>query len=74
METWNATDTAPGLAWAYPERIRADVAAALPLTDQVIVILHSGFEYIEEPSEPQIAAAHAAIEAARNEAAAVLKR
>jgi poly-gamma-glutamate capsule biosynthesis protein CapA/YwtB (metallophosphatase superfamily) len=63
VQTWNATDTAPGLAWAYPERIRADVAAALPLTDQVIVILHSGFEYIEEPSEPQIAAAHAAIEA-----------
>ena len=63
VETWNATEAAPGLAWGYPERIRADVAAALPLADQVIVILHSGFEYIEEPSEPQIAAAHAAIEA-----------
>ena len=63
VETWNATATAPGLAWGYPERIRADVAAALPLADHVIVILHSGFEYIEEPSAPQIAAAHAAIEA-----------
>lgn len=63
VETWNATEVSPGLAWGYPERIRADVAAALPLVDHVIVILHSGFEYIEEPSEPQIAAAHAAIEA-----------
>lgn len=63
VETWNATDMAPGMAWAYPERVRADVAAAVPLADHVIVILHSGFEYIEEPSEPQIAAAHAAIEA-----------
>ncbi|MBP7997663.1 MAG: CapA family protein [Chloroflexi bacterium] len=63
VETWNATTAAPGLAWGYPERIRADVAAAVPLADHVIVILHSGFEYIEEPSEPQIAAAHAAIEA-----------
>lgn len=63
VETWNATATEPGMAWAYPERIREDVAAALPLADHVIVILHSGFEYIEEPSEPQIAAAYAAIEA-----------
>lgn len=63
VETWDAAESTPGLAWAYPERVREGVAAALPLADHVIVILHSGFEYIEEPSEPQVAAARAAIEA-----------
>ncbi|MFW9877072.1 MAG: CapA family protein, partial [Candidatus Thorarchaeota archaeon] len=61
-ETWTATAESPGLAWARPERIRADVAAALLVADQVIVMLHSGLEYVEAPSDPQIAAARAAID------------
>ncbi len=63
VETWDATDTAPGLAWAYPERITADVTAAKEQADLVIVILHSGFEYVEAPSAPQVAASYAAIDA-----------
>lgn len=60
---WTATADAPGLAWADPERVRADVAAIRPEVDLVVVILHSGYEYIEEPSEPQVAAARAAVDA-----------
>jgi poly-gamma-glutamate capsule biosynthesis protein CapA/YwtB (metallophosphatase superfamily) len=62
-QTWTATADEPGLAWAEPERIQADVAAVRPEVDLVVVILHSGYEYIEEPSEPQVAAARAAVDA-----------
>lgn len=61
--SWTATADAPGLAWADPERVRTDVAAIRPEVDLVVVILHSGYEYIEEPSEPQVAAARAAVDA-----------
>lgn len=61
--SWTATADGPGLAWADPERIREDVAAVRDEVDLVVVILHSGYEYIEEPSEPQVAAAQAAAEA-----------
>ncbi len=62
-QSWTATADAPGLAWADPARITADVAAIRPQVDLVVVILHSGYEYIEEPSEPQVAAARAAVDA-----------
>lgn len=62
-QTWTATADAPGLAWADPARVAADVAAVRPDADLVVVILHSGYEYIEEPSEPQVAAARAAVDA-----------
>ena len=39
------------------------MAAVRPEVDLVVVILHSGYEYIEEPSEPQVAAARAAVDA-----------
>ncbi|MBP6017286.1 MAG: CapA family protein [Candidatus Promineofilum sp.] len=62
-QSWTATADAPGLAWADPARVSADVAAIRSEVDLVVVILHSGYEYIEEPSEEQVAAAHAAIDA-----------
>ena len=62
-QSWTATETTPGLAWAHPEQIRADVAAARQQADHVIVLLHSGYEYVPAPSEQQKAAAHAAINA-----------
>ena len=61
--TWTATDTASGLAWGYPEWVAADVTAVRPQADVVIVLLHSGYEYQENPSPPQMAAAKAAIDA-----------
>lgn len=63
VEDWNATESTPGLAWAYPERIAADVSAAREKADLVIVVLHSGFEYVDAPSDPQVAASYAAIDA-----------
>jgi poly-gamma-glutamate synthesis protein (capsule biosynthesis protein) len=62
-ESWTATDDAPGLAWARPEWITEDITAVRTQADLVIVILHSGYEYIEEPSLEQVAAAEAAIAA-----------
>lgn len=62
-QSWTAAAGTPGLAWADPERIRADIAAVRPLADLVVVQLHSGYEYIEEPSEEQVAAARAAVDA-----------
>jgi poly-gamma-glutamate capsule biosynthesis protein CapA/YwtB (metallophosphatase superfamily) len=60
---WVADETDPGVAWAEPEQIRKDVSSARSFVDIVIVLLHSGYEYIPEPNEIQVAAAHAAIEA-----------
>ncbi len=62
-ESWTATETAPGVAWANPEEIMADVTAVRDQTDLIIVILHSGLEYVEQPAPEQIAAAYAAIDA-----------
>lgn len=61
-QIWMASDSSPGLAWAHPNIIIQDVARAAQDADIVIVVLHSGYEYVEAPSEPQIAAAHAAID------------
>lgn len=63
VATWDATDTMPGLAWGEPDIVAADVTAVRDQVDLVVVVLHSGFEYIEEPSEPQAAISHAAIDA-----------
>ena len=60
---WTATENSPGLAWGEPEQIAADVTAVRPAADLVIVVLHSGYEYVEAPSPPQMAAARAAIDA-----------
>jgi len=60
---WEATADSPGLAWGDPEIIAEDVAAIRPDVDLVIVILHSGYEYIAEPSPDQVAAARAAVAA-----------
>jgi poly-gamma-glutamate synthesis protein (capsule biosynthesis protein) len=63
VKTWDATETTPGLAWGEPDVVAADVTAVRPQADLVVVVLHSGYEYIEEPSEPQAAVARAAIDA-----------
>ncbi len=60
---WIAGENRPGVAWAEPMRIHTDVTAALSQAELVVVILHSGYENVIQPSPPQVAAAHAAIEA-----------
>jgi poly-gamma-glutamate capsule biosynthesis protein CapA/YwtB (metallophosphatase superfamily) len=61
--SWTATDSSPGIAWADPPVISADIASIRDQVDLVIVLLHSGFEYQQTPSEPQQAAARAAVDA-----------
>lgn len=60
---WTATAAKPGVAWAEPERIKQDVRAVLEQADVVVVLLHSGYENVADPSPPQRAAARAAVEA-----------
>jgi poly-gamma-glutamate synthesis protein (capsule biosynthesis protein) len=42
--SWTATATSPGVAWADPAQIEADVTAAKRKADLVIVLLHGGLE------------------------------
>jgi poly-gamma-glutamate capsule biosynthesis protein CapA/YwtB (metallophosphatase superfamily) len=63
---WTATNTSPGIAWADPEQITADVSAAKSQADVVIVLLHAGYEvdaYIHPVTPQQQSLAHAAIDA-----------
>jgi len=63
--TWAATADQPGLAWADPDQIKIDVAAARQQADVVVVLLHSGIEigkYIPTISANHRADAYAAIE------------
>jgi poly-gamma-glutamate synthesis protein (capsule biosynthesis protein) len=62
-QSWTATESQPGLAWGTPQEIAADVAAAANSADHVIVLLHSGYEYVPAPSPEQRAAAYAAVDA-----------
>lgn len=62
-ESWTAAPATPGVAWALPDVISADVQALAGVVDQVVVVLHSGYEYQAAPSPPQMAAARAAIDA-----------
>jgi poly-gamma-glutamate capsule biosynthesis protein CapA/YwtB (metallophosphatase superfamily) len=61
--TWTATEMKAGVAWAEPEQIRSGIEAARAIADLVIIMLHSGYEYISAPSPPQQLAAHYAIDA-----------
>lgn len=62
-QSWEAKGDQPGVAWAEPGRIAADVAAARRQADLVIVLLHSGYEGVQLPNDIQRANAHAAIDA-----------
>jgi poly-gamma-glutamate synthesis protein (capsule biosynthesis protein) len=64
--TWTATSDTAGMAWADPERMQTDIAAVRQQVDLVVVLLHSGYENVFEPSPPQRDAAHAAIDAGAN--------
>ena len=64
--TWIATESSPGIAWASPEQIQADVSAASFQADLVIVMIHGGIEItdvINNISNEQRAEARAAIDA-----------
>ncbi|MGH2521996.1 MAG: CapA family protein [Anaerolineales bacterium] len=60
---WIAGPNSPGVAWAEPDRIAADVAAAKAQADVVIVLLHTGLESRTEVTAGQRTLAHAAVDA-----------
>ena len=60
---WTAGPGTPGVAWADPTRIAADVKAARQQADLVVVFLHSGLEDRADVSPNQRAEAEAAIDA-----------
>jgi len=65
-QTWTATASSPGVAWADPEQIKSDVQAAKLQADVVIVMLHGGIEItdvINGISANQRLEAHTAIDA-----------
>jgi poly-gamma-glutamate capsule biosynthesis protein CapA/YwtB (metallophosphatase superfamily) len=64
--SWIAAAGKPGIAWADPGRITADVTAARREADLVIVLLHSGIEigeFIPNTTNEQHVQARAAIDA-----------
>jgi poly-gamma-glutamate synthesis protein (capsule biosynthesis protein) len=60
--SWAADILTPGIAWAEPETVRADVQAARALADIVIVLLHVGLEGQPAVLPLQIELAHAAVD------------
>lgn len=58
---WKAGPGSPGLAIATTTRIAADVAAATPLADVVVVLVHAGYEYVPTHNAEQKAYAEAAL-------------
>lgn len=61
--SWQAQSAAPGVTWADHSRMQREIEHVRPDTDLIIVLLHSGFEYVPQPSPPQVSAARVAIEA-----------
>jgi poly-gamma-glutamate synthesis protein (capsule biosynthesis protein) len=63
---WNGSVDVPAtdrIAWAEPVAVQADVRLAQGQADIVIVLLHAGTEYADEPSADQVAFARAAVDA-----------
>lgn len=60
--SWTAGPTEPGLAWADPELVVQDVAAAVPQADVLVVLLHFGLEGRLEVTAAQQRVARAAID------------
>jgi poly-gamma-glutamate synthesis protein (capsule biosynthesis protein) len=63
LESTFAASASPGVARATAGNIAADVAAAKPNVDLVIVSIHGGTEYSDTPTAEQRSLAHAAIDA-----------
>lgn len=60
--TWEAGPNQPGVAWAHEDRVREGVMAAKAEADIVIVLVHNGYELVEQIGSQQQLIAHAAIE------------
>ena len=59
---WEASPDKAGIAWAHPERVRQGVATALKQADIVVVLLHNGYEIVQQVSGHQQEIARLAID------------
>ena len=62
-DTWEATASRAGVAWADTASVTNAVHTAAASADLVVVMLHFGIEYATEPNATQQRLAHAAIDA-----------
>ena len=63
---WNGSPDVPAtdrIAWAEPDTVRAGVRAVRDEVDVVVVLLHAGTEYANDPTPDQVSVARAAIDA-----------
>ena len=60
--TWEAGANKPGVAWAHEERVKEGVMAAKAEADIVIVLVHNGYELVQQVSSQQQKIAHIAID------------
>ena len=63
VASWTAGENKPGIAWAEPQIVAENIAAIRDQVDLIVVLLHSGIEYLPTPSEAQQSIGHAAIDA-----------
>jgi poly-gamma-glutamate synthesis protein (capsule biosynthesis protein) len=62
-DAFTAAPGVPGVAWGDVNTIREDVGRAMAQADMVVVSLHAGNEYADEPSPTQRLLAQAAVDA-----------
>ena len=60
--SWEAGPNQPGVAWAHEERIQQGVTAAKAQADIVIVLVHNGYELVQQVASQQQKIAHLAID------------
>ncbi|SNC60023.1 poly-gamma-glutamate synthesis protein (capsule biosynthesis protein) [Kytococcus aerolatus] len=60
---WAATDDRPGVFWAVPEQVAAEVERARAEADDVVVLLHAGVENTRPAGKVQQRVAEAALDA-----------
>ncbi|MFW5714447.1 MAG: CapA family protein [Brevefilum sp.] len=60
--SWEAGPDKAGIAWAHPDRLRQGIATARKQADIVVVLLHNGYEIVQQVSENQQIIAKLAID------------
>jgi poly-gamma-glutamate capsule biosynthesis protein CapA/YwtB (metallophosphatase superfamily) len=63
VASWTAGIDKPGIAWAEPQIVANNITAIRDQVDLIVILLHSGIEYLPTPSETQKSIAHTAIDA-----------
>ncbi len=60
--SWEASEDKPGVAWAHEEIVQARVTSAKQEADLVIVLIHNGYELVQQISSQQYNIARLAID------------